>query len=292
MTRLPSDRLPYAARRWGEHLSPARGGAAATRAARSGFTLVEFAVAMVLLGIAMSGLFPLIVMHSRVLQSLERRDAKERAGTSVPVVFKWYLVPFSDQESQGADAWARKLGVSALVKYTDPSSPQTFSDLARGSTIPLDAGGADYSESGDWSDEAVDDAFNHNQHSHPGGTPAIAIWTFAVGVAGWYQVQATGLVPGTPPPGCTYTLGYSSSSLTLPIPATLGFGASASWQTLTTTYLPAGAVTVQLNTGASAAAIADGMQIVPCSLQITSLAPIPPTSASATAIVDIKPTTF
>lgn len=265
----------------------------AANAVRRGFTLVEFVVAMVLFGIAMSGLFPLVVMHSRVLQSLERRDAMERVGSDVPVVFKWYLVPFSDRDSQGADAWARKLGAGALVKYTAPSS-QAIADPARGSTIELDAidGAAYYSESTtDWSNEATSAAFGGSQRCHPAGNPTSATWTFIVGVAGWYQIQATGLEAlGTLPAGCSYALSCNGTSQGIISPTGFTFGAGQSWRLLASRYLNAGDVTVTLTTDGTTAAIADGMRLVPCSLQVKSFTP--PSSASATAVVEIKPITL
>ena len=59
---------------------------------------------MLVLGIAMAGLFPLVIMYSRGLGSLERRS--QMSG-------QWYLVPSSD-------VWARKLGTGASVTLQDP----------------------------------------------------------------------------------------------------------------------------------------------------------------------------
>jgi prepilin-type N-terminal cleavage/methylation domain-containing protein len=74
------------------------------RTPRRGFSLLEFQVALVVFGIALAGLFPLVVMHSRGLESLEKKSAA--AG-------QWYLAP-------SPDAWARKLGAAAALVREDP----------------------------------------------------------------------------------------------------------------------------------------------------------------------------
>jgi prepilin-type N-terminal cleavage/methylation domain-containing protein len=117
---------------------------------RRAFTLLEFVVALLLFGIAMSGLFPLVVMYSRALESLEQRPSQMsfhrnasvdgnayRVGHplewyQVPAnpalpnsgewVHRWYLVPFSDSAATTSNAWARKLGASASIKYKSPTS--------------------------------------------------------------------------------------------------------------------------------------------------------------------------
>ena len=72
--------------------------------ARAGFSLLEFEVALLLLGVALTGLFPLAAVYSRGLESLERRS---------PSAGQWYLVPLSD-------VWARKLGAAASLTNNDP----------------------------------------------------------------------------------------------------------------------------------------------------------------------------
>jgi hypothetical protein len=71
---------------------------------RHGFSLLEFEMALIVLGIALSGLFPLVVMHSRGLQLLEERYA---------VSGQWYVAP-------SADIWARKLGAAAALVRENP----------------------------------------------------------------------------------------------------------------------------------------------------------------------------
>jgi prepilin-type N-terminal cleavage/methylation domain-containing protein len=288
---------------------------------RRGFTLLELTVALLLFGIAMSGLFPLVVMYSRVLKSLEQRPkplsvdtdsyayrvanptewhqvpATPAAPNSGEWVRRWYLVPASDGLAPSSDAWARKLGADASVNLVTPANPTEVS-LAEPTTADVTAWDAEvgvhYSDSADpaWTDDdpAATGAYRGNQRHPAAGNVATATWTFTGVVAGWYRVEATGLVsPGPLPTGCNYKL---SSDLGVtwgnPItPTNLTFGTSSTWQPLTTKYFSAGTVTVQLTTDTSGTVIADGLRIVRCSVQIQRLDPF--TREAAAASVEIKP---
>lgn len=289
---------------------------------RPGFTILEFTVALLLFGIAMSALFPLVSTYSRALELLEQRPdrvqqlsrhryedvdghtyrvdhetewyqvpASPAAPNSGEWVHKWYLVPFSDSDSQGADAWARKLGASATIKYKSPQSTteQLPNEPTKATDVDpcgVDAGTLGYTESGPWTDVPDSDAYNDGYHRSPSGATDVptATWTLPVDPSGWYQIEATGIVLGTSPlPLDTYRI--VDQDIT---PATsLTFGPSSEWCSLTTKYLSAGVVTVQLTTDASGTAIADGMRLVRCSVQVESLDPI--TAETATARVSIKP---
>lgn len=294
------------------------------RAARRGFTLLEFVVALLLFGVAISGLFPLVVMYSRVLESLEQRPNQlslhrnadvdgnkyrvERflewyqvpATPAVPNsgewVHKWYLVPFSDSASRMSDAWTRKLGAGASIKYNSPTSAleETLTEPTTVDITAWDAMAGDhYSDSLDpaWTDDdpAATGAYGGNQRHPAAGKAATATWTFTDVVAGWYRVEATGLVSWeTTLPAGTYKLSYGTTvGEDVTPPTHLKFETSSVWWPLTTKYFNAGTVTVQLTTDTSGAAIADGMRIVRCSVQIKSLTP--PTAETATASVEIKP---
>lgn len=76
-------------------------------AVRTGFSFLELQVAFVLLGIALAGLVPLVVMQSKQLKRIEDRLSSQTTH---------YLAP-SDS------LWARKLGVPATIQATDPGSP-------------------------------------------------------------------------------------------------------------------------------------------------------------------------
>jgi prepilin-type N-terminal cleavage/methylation domain-containing protein len=317
--KLPPSRLPpvatlragRAARRW--------------RASRRGFTLLEFIVALLMFGIAMSALFPLVVMYSRVLESLEQRPNQlsfhRSAGVDgrdyrvahplewyqVPTgpgapnagewVHRWYLVPSSDSAARTADAWARKLGASASIKYFSPTGTleEPLAEPTQANIIAWDAVGgttAYYVETPQdgWSDEAPAAAWNGNQRRQPPGLAATAAWLFTVPDDGWYRIEATGLVAGSPPAGCNYTIssGAPATEVTVPMPAGQTFGASAIWSPLAIKHFSSGPVTVRLNAAATESALADGMRLVRCSVQITSWTP-PLAAGTATVSVEIKP---
>jgi prepilin-type N-terminal cleavage/methylation domain-containing protein len=301
---------------------------------RRGFTLLEFTVALLLFGVAMSGLFPLVIMYSKVLESLEQRPEKlalhrnvgvddntyreghlgewYRVGTApytrtetVPNagdwVHKWYLVPPSDSASSASNTWARKLGASASIKYISPTAaPPDLVDVPTAATATnpagVDAGVATYyvespdSGSGTpWTVVPGTYYLDSFAHQSPTGAPGTATWTVTVAAAGWYQVQATGLVsPGSLPPNCSYAISTDSGlNWTNPIMPNLSFGQSATWQPLAFNYFNAGTVTIRLTTAANSGAIADGMRLVRCYPNITSFTL--PITETATATVHIKP---
>ena len=122
--------------------------------ARPGFTFLEFMVAMVVLGIALTGLFPLMVVCSRGVESLELRYTAEGnknnnwfspvyrtdSHSAGPIPREdygtWYVIP-------SADPWASKLGAVATFSRTMPSaSPSSF--------IVDDTSTSGYSTTGTW----------------------------------------------------------------------------------------------------------------------------------------------
>jgi prepilin-type N-terminal cleavage/methylation domain-containing protein len=297
-------------------------------APRRGFTLLEFVVALLLFGMAMSGLFPLVVMYSRALEVLEQRPSQLSGHRSAGVddnayrlanpaewyqvgaapytrtdsqpnagdwVHKWYLVPCSDSASRGSNVWARKLGACASIRYRAPTGTiEEPVDVPTTAEITVwDAGVAGhYSQSLDpsWTDYApTPGAYGDNQRRPDPGKVGTATWTFNDVAAGWYRVEATGLVAGaTTLPAGTYRLSNGTTTAEDVTPAkALAFGTSAVWQPLTTKYISAGDVTVQLTTDTSGTAIADAVRLVRCSVQIKSLTWS--TSDTATASVEIKP---
>ena len=84
---------------------------------RRGVSLLELEVAFVVFGIALSGLAPLVVMHQRQVEKLEKR---------LNDTTTYYLTPSSDP-------WARKLGAAATLSATAPAI------TAPGTAIPTDA---------------------------------------------------------------------------------------------------------------------------------------------------------
>lgn len=240
-------------------------------------------------------------------------------------VRKRFLVPFSDSDSNqtvdaqlsAADAWARRLGASASVRYNRPADraappdrcnspenlpePTKATDANPAGVDAADTTTTDYSESPPPTCEAplvpwttVTGAYGGNNAARQSpvnatNTPT-ATWTLNIpsGEAGWYQVQATGLVPGTMPAACFYKLSTDAGvNWSDPITPSLTFGQSSTWQPLVTKYFDDGTVTVQLTTDTLGSAIADRVRLVRCSVQITSWPK--PTATTATATVDIKP---
>lgn len=288
---------------------------------RRGFTLLEFVVALLLLGLALGALYPLTVSYSRIVESLEQRPsdlAQHRAADfdgkayrldhpqewyQVPVspaapnsgewVHRWYLVPSSDSGSMASTSWTRKLGAAATVKYQNPNRvAMPLAEPSKDTILELDAGGSGFAESINpaWIDHnVVPDAYNTNQHQPEAGRAATATWTFTIAEAGWYRIEVTGLVAGTTAlPAGTYRVTYGTTTAEDITPSTLlRFAASQTWQPLAIKYLPAGSLDVQLTTDTTGTAIADGMRIVRCSPQITELTSA--TADSAGATVEIKP---
>jgi prepilin-type N-terminal cleavage/methylation domain-containing protein len=166
--------------------------------ARPGFSFLEFLVAMVVLGIALTGLFPLMVICSRGVETLELRYTNQgnKTGNWFSPVFRpntdnvtlreerenygtWYLVPPSDP-------WAKRLGAVATFSRTSPSASTT-------ATV-VDDGGTGYSTVGSWASGTNTNAFLGDQQRHElqTSTPAdTAAWTFTNVANGWYYVLAT-----------------------------------------------------------------------------------------------------
>lgn len=107
--------------------------------ARRAYTMVEVVVAMAVLGITVSGLFPLLTILSRDLQPIRkfardgsasydcRTPARDGNAANFPVdnpVFyphTWYFTPANDTSNPpdpAVGAWVRKLGAGASLSTT------------------------------------------------------------------------------------------------------------------------------------------------------------------------------
>jgi prepilin-type N-terminal cleavage/methylation domain-containing protein len=230
------------------------------RRARLGFTMLELQVAMVVLGIAMMGLIPLSVMHSRAMRSLDQRYARQG---------QWYLAPSSD-------AWVQKLGAAASFSRLDPG-PKPAPPV-----LIADDGDAGYSEMGeDWTSETGSDtqAFGQDRRRH-GQSAAVdtAVWTFSDVPVGWYQVQATWLEAPDRATDAHYTLydgALTASQVNInqqAAPSGVTFSGRP-WQTLAIAYLRNGAIRLQLNSNANGSVVADCVRLVPYenTVQVLSL---------------------
>lgn len=196
---------------------------------RCGFTLVEFIVAMVVLGVALAGMFPLLIVQSRTLESLELRYTEkgseinqgkswfspvhrpylgdnriprgERENYGV-----WYLIPAEydlppnyGQNVKARDAWARKLGAAATLTremFSTPDEPKLVLDDED------DADNDDYVEEsgGEWralvNDEGEDEGYDGDARLHDAAdSQPTAVWTFRIADCkippGYYHVYAT-----------------------------------------------------------------------------------------------------
>lgn len=98
-------------------------------AIRRGFSFLELQVALILLGIALMGLVPLVVMQSKQLKALEYRwnpDWEDEADHDYwidPYIADpefdgpvYDFVPAAVEGCSQANAWARKLGAPAQLR--------------------------------------------------------------------------------------------------------------------------------------------------------------------------------
>jgi hypothetical protein len=237
------------------------------RAARWGFSLLEFEVAIVLFGIAVAGMYPLAVMHSRGLTSLEQRYA---------IQGNWYLAPSIDQ-------WARKLGAPASLSQQDPGALPTPPNW-----IVDDDDVVGYADvGGTWTRESNSQALAGFDRRHPAPptesptTPETdhAAWLFENVTPGWYYVEATWTAASDQATDAQYVFYDGAASLNeAPLtdqtiaPTGASYGGRP-WQILATRYFRNGSATVQLNGQATGYLIADGVRLVPVEndVQILSL---------------------
>jgi prepilin-type N-terminal cleavage/methylation domain-containing protein len=176
--------------------------------APGGYTLLEFVVALMVFGVALSGLFPLVTILSRDLlpvrgadSSSPARDWNQDAPSLVNHRHTWYLTAYDDP-------WVRKLGAAAratssCVTSSTPlplQSPILVQD--DDNTDGLDADGdAQEDYAGDsgagWQyDGAAVSAMGGDRNRKialPTGetSTGAAAWNLKVTTAGWYSIQAT-----------------------------------------------------------------------------------------------------
>jgi hypothetical protein len=244
---------------------------------RPGFTSLEFMVAMVVLGVALAGVFPLMVVSSRGIESLELRYTAEgnKNGNWFSPIFRrdltttgiiprddygvWYVVP-------SADSWAGKLGAAATFSRTRPP-------LASSTRI-IDDGDPGYASSGSWASLADAGAFRGGYHRHDLQSPATdtAVWTFSNVASGHYYVLATWRAASDQATDASYAV-YNGDADPSPVtvsvdqtvaPASNVYGG---WKLLTTRNFTSAdkRVKVALRSNTDKAVAADGVRIVPIS---------------------------
>jgi prepilin-type N-terminal cleavage/methylation domain-containing protein len=191
---------------------------------RRGFTLLEFFVALVVFGIALTGLLPLAAILSRDLQPA-REPGEDAEGRPKPKTKKgstpardWSTEDYAGKDLDDTrlrtspwyvtaydDPWVRKLGASARITSGTLSvtTPLPLGALVRtqdDDNINTDAdsdGLQDYEESGTAWDYNASAATAHGLDQHrtsalpAGSAGGYASWKFKVATTGWYSVQAT-----------------------------------------------------------------------------------------------------
>ena len=226
---------------------------------KRGFSLLEFQVALVLLGIALTGLFPLVAVYSKGIATLEGR---------LPLQAVCYVVP-------SLDPWARKLGAAAEVTAIPPAPP------VPPPVLTIDDGDPAYAETGGgWTTQTDPAAFqgHYRWHASQAGIPDTACWQFSGVPPGWYQIVATWL----PAPDRSTTAAYAISdgsvslgtfTINQRLPPSGPAPNGSPWQILLTAWVGDPNVQVRLGAQSNGSVAADGVQLIPLQndVQIVSL---------------------
>ena len=180
--------------------------------------MLELLTALVVLGVALSGLFPLLVQYSRQVQQLERcspqtgrcQQAADHTwtyqavdpaqATSQHYPSQWYLAP-------STDPWMWKLGAAASLQQGSPTfPPNILPSYSQNSFaiayIPINPSSPLVAYPGDSSSYTNCDpslwlngppGYNgaSRQHLSAAASTDTATWTFANVQPGWYVVEAT-----------------------------------------------------------------------------------------------------
>ena len=243
---------------------------------RSGYTLLELVVAMTVLGIALTGLFPLMVMQSRTIESLELQYTSQGNGNTpvfrpqltatVDAVGRtnygiWYLIP-------SADPWARKLGAAAGISNAKTSAPTALlADNGDSCTFSPDAS---------WIVGTSSSAFAGDYRSHAiQATPTdTATWTFGSVTQGLYYVVATWPASTSLATGAKYEVyqGTTLKATISPVDQTVTPNSAVcnGWYLLMTqAFTDSGAptlplaISVKLYASATGTVAADAVQLIP-----------------------------
>ncbi len=208
-------------------------------------------MALVLFGIGLVGLCPLVVMHSRALETIDRPLA--------PGV-QYYLV-------RPADTWRRRLGASATIAAVAPADPPPPPCLL------VNDGDASYSESGSGWASQTDTASFHGGYRQYATTDPLApaetaSWSFAGIPSGWYQVQATWLAGPDRATNARYTVldaadPLGSFTVDQRSPPSDAVTEVPPWQTLATLYFASGTARVDLSSQGNGLVIADAVRLAP-----------------------------
>jgi hypothetical protein len=229
-----------------------------TRGHRLAFSLLEAQVAFVILGIALTGLYPLVIVYSRQLQKIEGRY---KPGTT------YYLTP-------STDPWTRKLGAAATLTLQPAAIP------ASAPVLVIDNVDGGYTESGTgWQNETSIKAFQGMGRTHPMGSGTnVATWQFTGLQPGWYNVLATWPVGGTQASNAPYVIydgtisrGTFTADQTQPPIGAVSQGQT--WQSLAVVAIRGTSLRVALSDQANGIVVADAIRIIPVRnlVQVTGL---------------------
>jgi hypothetical protein len=241
-----------------------------SRARRAGASLLEIQVAMIVLGVAVTGLCPLVVMQARLARKLETQPV----GPDNPQVIRGVRMldgtPFSGHGFAAAppatvlqpqpDGWVRRLGIPASFALNAPAQP--FTPLPVQTALDDDAGPG-FSASG-WAnarDASANDGDYHSLASDSTSGPAA--WTFSGLVPGRYHVMASWVPKAQNAKDATYLFTDAADDpVAIPVDQTAGPGGSPGWTDLGVYYLDA-TFRVTLGGSTSGTVVADAIQLVP-----------------------------
>ena len=226
---------------------------------RAGFSLLEFEVALTLLGIGLVGLFPLVVMQSRAVHSIENRLSSHASYYLVasPSVWRESWEPRPNSARRRPRRRRRRRSC-----WSTTATTATASRTATGRPRPTREPSRDNSAS----------------TRCKNGPPDTATWQFSGLAAGWFQFQTTWLASPGRSTRAVYT-GYDGST-------TLGTDAvnqqaapsgttfdGCAWQTLATLWLNGPTASVSLAASSDGSVAADAARLVPLlnSVQVLSL---------------------
>ena len=264
-----------------------------TRHRRGGASLLEIQIAMVVFGVAVSGLCPLVVMQARLVPG---RSRPRRSRPSNPQVIRGVRMldgsPFSGQGFAAAppttvlqpqpDGWVRRLGVAASFAVTAPE--QSFTPLPVQTALDDDAGSG-FSASG-WSSVNDASANNGNYRKLPAASPnGPAVWSFTGLVPGRYHVMASWVANSLNARDATYSFNDAGGDpFAMPVDQrSVPSGSPPYWTDLGIYYVGA-TFQVSLAASTSGIVIADGVQLVPAgalnSVTITTPASTTPDGAT------------
>ena len=268
------------------------------RPRRRGASLLEVQVAMIVLGVAVSGICPLVVMQARLVRKLETQPV----GPDNPQVIRGVRMlgasPYSGRGFAAAppttvlqpqpDGWVRRLGLAGGFAVNAPA--QAFTPVPVQVTLDDDAGSG-FSATG-WATASDASANDGDYHSlAPDATGGPATWTLDGLVPGRYRVMASWVPKAQNASDATYTFADAAGDpIAMTVNQTGGPGGPPPyWTELGVHYLGESLRVSLASLTGSGTVIADGLQVVPAGslngVTITTPAATTPDGATVRARV-------